>query len=359
MKTYILFWNPAISSCTMADYQEKLAEIEYGSLNWSVYEHEAVSCGDRCFMVRCGEGGTGICMSGYFGTDPLKDEDWADESKERYYVEIDSDVMINPVIGTILSTDELCREIPEFDWTGDHSDRVLEAPLAEKLEALWTKFQDEHQELFMQRAVKTDIIIPSYYSSVNDDKQTITVRLNENGTIRGYCESFDIETTGKDIDTVMKKMGNLIYKKSGKKPELQMKYGWIEEKYEDLYGKVVKLVIDNKKKGDTFYDYFDTPEKLVRWIETVGVSADKLKELDFPENIVKAIKALTRKADEPLVKYAKRAAKNSIARSIVLSRIENALRIKHLKHIDEEKLKILNENLEALHSLGKVVDDFD
>ena len=53
------------------------------------------------------------------------------------------------------------------------------------------------------------------------------------------------------------------------------------------------------------------------------------------------------------MKYAKRAAKNSIARAIVLSQIEDALSIRHLKHIDEKTLKMLNENLEALHSFGE------
>jgi hypothetical protein len=75
--------------------------------------------------------------------------------------------------------------------------------------------------------------------------------------------------------------------------------------------------------------------------------------LNFPDIIVEAIEVLKRKEDEPLVKYAKRAAKNSIARRIVLSRIEDALSIRHLKHIDEETLKMLNENLEALHSFGE------
>ena len=51
--------------------------------------------------------------------------------------------------------------------------------------------------------------------------------------------------------------------------------------------------------------------------------------------------------------YEHEGAKNSIARRIVLSRIEDALSIRHLKHIDEETLKMLNENLEALHSFGE------
>ena len=40
MRTYILFWNPAISSYKLDDFQEKLRELEYNDLNWSVWEHE-------------------------------------------------------------------------------------------------------------------------------------------------------------------------------------------------------------------------------------------------------------------------------------------------------------------------------
>ena len=43
MKTYILFWNPAISSYKLDDFQEKLGELEYNDLNWSVWEHEKAS----------------------------------------------------------------------------------------------------------------------------------------------------------------------------------------------------------------------------------------------------------------------------------------------------------------------------
>lgn len=39
MKTYILFWNPAISCYKLDDFQEKLGGLEYNDLNWSVWEH--------------------------------------------------------------------------------------------------------------------------------------------------------------------------------------------------------------------------------------------------------------------------------------------------------------------------------
>ena len=62
MKTFILFWNPAISSYTPDDFQkemEKLSRHDF-HFNWSVWEHEKASLGDRFFMVRCGDGNTGI-----------------------------------------------------------------------------------------------------------------------------------------------------------------------------------------------------------------------------------------------------------------------------------------------------------
>ena len=40
MNTIILFWNPAISSFKLDDYQELIENLEYEDMNWSVWEHE-------------------------------------------------------------------------------------------------------------------------------------------------------------------------------------------------------------------------------------------------------------------------------------------------------------------------------
>ena len=36
MKTYIIFWNPSISSCTMEEYQVKLMDIGGIALLWGI-----------------------------------------------------------------------------------------------------------------------------------------------------------------------------------------------------------------------------------------------------------------------------------------------------------------------------------
>lgn len=54
MATYILFWNPAISSYTMDRFQNDFKDLECVG-NWSFYHHEDVEEGDYFYMVKCGE----------------------------------------------------------------------------------------------------------------------------------------------------------------------------------------------------------------------------------------------------------------------------------------------------------------
>lgn len=158
MKTYILFWNPAISSYKFDDFQRELEEItdDYYNMNWSVWEYENAHAGDRFFMVRCGEGKTGICMSGYFSSDPYQDEDWSGRGRVTYYMDIDPDVMIHPEYRPILTTEELMKEIPSFDWKGGHSGRLIDEKSAEKLEALWNQFQEKNEEIFRIRVFREE-----------------------------------------------------------------------------------------------------------------------------------------------------------------------------------------------------------
>lgn len=170
MKTFILFWNPAISSYKLDDFQRELEELsdDYNDMNWSVWEHEKASAGDRFFMVRCGSGKTGICMSGYFSSDPYKDEDWSGRGRETYYMDLEPDVMIHPEYLPILTTNELTDAIPSFDWTGGHSGRLLEENLTEKLEQLWAQFLNHHQDMFIQRAFCQDVDPSDFVSSENN-----------------------------------------------------------------------------------------------------------------------------------------------------------------------------------------------
>ncbi len=64
MSVVVLRWNPEISSFRMENFKNAMKESQNTQnymLNWSVWEHEKVHCGDRFFFAssRFGQGWCG------------------------------------------------------------------------------------------------------------------------------------------------------------------------------------------------------------------------------------------------------------------------------------------------------------
>ena len=353
MKTYILFWNPAISSYKLDDFQKEMEDLGNADMNWSVWEYEKACAGDRFFMVRCGSGKTGICMSGYFSSNPYKGEDWSGRGRITYYMNLEPDYMINPDYLPILSTLDLVRDIPGFDWNGGHSGRLLDAKLAAKLEAIWKKFTDDHAEMFIMRAVHQEVDSEKFRNE--DNAVTVYLYFTEEGKIQASYYPLDIEIEGDNIDDVKKRATEILGEKIGKDYEVKFAYDDIDEKDFSLYEKTIRLVLDNKKAETTFEEsYWDFEEKVVYLLHMVDVSSAVLRSQGFPAVIITANDALSRKTDESLIEYVKRAADNNIAKSILRDEIYEALHITEKESLNVDDLKILNENLAALHYLDSL-----
>lgn len=139
-KTYVLMWNPAISSVTMNDHNESIPNLMTENFNWSVYEYQEAKKGDRFVMVRCGEGKTGIVMSGIFDSNPYQGRDWSGRGRTVFYMDMEPNFIANPEKADIITTNELKQAIPTFDWSGGHSGRLLTEEQAKQLEALLAKY---------------------------------------------------------------------------------------------------------------------------------------------------------------------------------------------------------------------------
>ena len=97
--------------------------------------------------------------------------------------------------------------------------------------------------------------------------------------------------------------------------------------------------------------YYETEGQIVCLLSKASVSASKLKEMGFTEEIVDAVEAMKKKDDETFIQYVERAAQNELARELIEDKVRLAVDISSLKSIDGAMVKTLNENLEALHYL--------
>ena len=357
MKTYILFWNPSISSYKLEDFQREMEDLDYADMNWSVWEYKKACAGDRFFMVRSGSGKTGICMSGYFSSDPYRDQDWSGRGRVTYYMDLEPDYMINPDYLPILSTLDLVREVPGFDWNGGHSGRLLDAKLAEKLETIWKKFTDEHAEMFTMRAIHQDVD-PDSYSSNHSEEQIVTLYFTRDGKLLANNIECDIEIESDDLEDVKKQAIDAIYKEFGKNTKIKFEYGDVDESDSEMYETIIKLVLANKTQGMIFnVSYWNVKDKVVHLLHKVGITPQELKNQGVYDEIVEAVEALERRPKEDFMKYVKRVTRNEIATRILKDEISDTLNIKNKESLDEGDLKTLNENLAALHylkSLGKI-----
>ncbi|MGM9859240.1 MAG: hypothetical protein ACI31C_00640, partial [Muribaculaceae bacterium] len=149
MATYLLFWNPAFSSYTMERF---LTDFEDRSSvgNWSFYEHEEVQCDDIFYMVRCGEGKTGIVMRGFINGKCYESEDWSPKKRKHiFYADIDTGIMINcETAECMLTPDFLTEKIPDINWYGGHSGRRLTDEQATALDRVWFDYIDTNPQLF-------------------------------------------------------------------------------------------------------------------------------------------------------------------------------------------------------------------
>ena len=137
-KTYLLRWNPGISSFRLDDYREATTQCPNGfGMNWSVYEWEQAHEGDRFYMLRTGDDKAGVVFRGVFTSEPSPGDDWAGKGRQRYYMDIYCLGCVPPDQKPSLDVETLEKAIPSIDWRRGHSGQLLSDEDAMKLNELW------------------------------------------------------------------------------------------------------------------------------------------------------------------------------------------------------------------------------
>lgn len=156
--TLILRWNPAISSYTMQRLDEDMEAWANGAweedFGWSVSDWQRARKGDRFFLVRVGEGATGLFAAGRFTSDPYPGYDGPGMGQEVYYMNLSFEAVFHPERAEIITTEELEREIPAVDWRKGDSGELVDADTADRLELKWRDHIGAHKTLYLPRAVE-------------------------------------------------------------------------------------------------------------------------------------------------------------------------------------------------------------
>ena len=258
--TFILKWNPAISSYTMERLDNDMAEWAEGywsdDFDWSVYEWQKARKGDRFFMVRVGEGNTGVFAAGRFTSDPFKDEDWSGKGREVYYMQMEFETVFHPERAEIITTEELERELPHLDWRKGHSGQMLDAESAERLELMWRDYVGRNKSLYLPRAVKND----SYDSRSDIDK---AIELAS----KAHAADYDLDGNPTILHPLAVGMMG--------KTDAERIVGFLHDVVED-----------------TRYDF------------------DDLEEIGFSEEVLSALRLLTHDKETPYMEYIERICKS-------------------------------------------------
>lgn len=144
-KTYLLRWNPTISSFKLDDYRDVLSKYPGGfsGMNWSVYEWEKAHKGDHYYMLRTGDDKAGIVFRGVFTSDPYPGEDWAGNGKQRYYMDMDCYYCVPADVQSPICIEELEKVVPGIDWRRGHSGELLSSEDADRLNELWNNIMEQ------------------------------------------------------------------------------------------------------------------------------------------------------------------------------------------------------------------------
>lgn len=162
-KTFILKWDPEISSVDLDDWNFWVRKQRFLDCNWSVHDYEQISPGDDWFMLRVGEGTTGIVGHGTFNGRPYPGDDWAGNGKTRFYCDLHFYQLFAPAM-PMIPIEVLEEEIPDFDWRGGHSGVLIEGTNESRLFKLKERYYKEHPintyepDIFIEHGVEEDII---------------------------------------------------------------------------------------------------------------------------------------------------------------------------------------------------------
>ena len=138
MNTFILRWNPAISSYKMEEHKRLCEQIkEKGTVlyNWSVRDWESLYAGDAFVLLKVGTETDGIAMIGKFISESYEGDNWRKDGTKIHYADMQIFYACDLDKMRSLRAVHFEKHFPHINWHGGHSGELLSENESEKLVA--------------------------------------------------------------------------------------------------------------------------------------------------------------------------------------------------------------------------------
>lgn len=134
MNTFILRWNPAISSYRMEEHKINCKEIKLEPIfyNWSVREWQDLHAGDA-FLLQVGTDNDGIAMIGKFISEAYEEDSWRNDGTKIHYADMQIFYACDLNEKKSFRATHFEKTFPGIKWHGGHSGEKLSDQDSEKL----------------------------------------------------------------------------------------------------------------------------------------------------------------------------------------------------------------------------------
>lgn len=142
MRTFLFLWNPKKWNWHSLESDIRLVDSTgHCNIRWSTGKNKSIKLGDRIFLLKVGTKPKGIIAAGFVSSEIYEEIHWKDKNKTALYVNVDFEVLLNPSIDSILSTEVLgIGKLANQNWQPMSSGITIKEDLADELELLWFEF---------------------------------------------------------------------------------------------------------------------------------------------------------------------------------------------------------------------------
>ena len=137
MNTFILRWNPAISSYKMEEHLDIVSHVKKFQFpmhfNWSVREWQNLKKNDAFILLQVGTDNDGIALVGKFCSEPYESASWRNDGTKIHYADMQIFDAFDLAQEPNLRVENFERMFPKIKWHGGHSGELISKAIATAL----------------------------------------------------------------------------------------------------------------------------------------------------------------------------------------------------------------------------------